>query len=137
MSIAVVFSAVLAPAMGADYQMTIIPKLRAPWFNRMDVGAQKAAKELGVKVNMQAPASADEAEQVRLILSSLPARDQRLLRAMFLEEKDKDEICREFGIDRDYFRVLFHRAKDKFRTFYEKRERARPSSPRPAYKANA
>ena len=59
MSIAVVLSAVLTPAIAADYQMTIIPKLRAPWFNRMDVGAQKAAKEFGVKVNMQAPASAD------------------------------------------------------------------------------
>jgi RNA polymerase sigma-70 factor (ECF subfamily) len=37
-----------------------------------------------------------------------------------LEEKDKDEVCRQFGVDRDYLRVLLHRAKDKFRVLYEK-----------------
>ena len=26
----------------------------------------------------------------------------------------------QFGVDRDYFRVLLHRAKDKFRVLYEK-----------------
>jgi RNA polymerase sigma-70 factor (ECF subfamily) len=37
-----------------------------------------------------------------------------------LEEKDKDEVCEQFGVDRDYFRVLLHRAKDKFRVLYQK-----------------
>ena len=50
-----------------NYQMAIIPKLRAPWFNRLDEGAKKAAAEFGVDTYMQAAASADEAEQVRLI----------------------------------------------------------------------
>lgn len=59
-------------------------------------------------------------EQVRQTLARLPQKDQRLLRALFLEEKEKDEICRQFGVDRDYLRVLLHRAKQNFRVFYEK-----------------
>jgi len=60
------------------------------------------------------------AERVRQILEGMPDRDRALLRAIFLEEKDKDTICREFGVDRDYLRVLLHRAKDKFKALYEK-----------------
>jgi simple sugar transport system substrate-binding protein len=54
-----------------NYQMAIIPKLRAPWFNRLDEGAKKAAAEFGVDTYMQAAASADEAEQVRLIQDAI------------------------------------------------------------------
>ena len=59
-------------------------------------------------------------ERVRRILDGMPRRDSDLLRAIFLEEKDKDVVCREFGVDRDYLRVLLHRAKDKFKVLYEK-----------------
>jgi RNA polymerase sigma-70 factor (ECF subfamily) len=59
-------------------------------------------------------------EHVRRILRQLPSKDKRLLRALFLEDKDKDEICREFGVDRDYFRVLLHRAKESFKAMYQK-----------------
>lgn len=53
-------------------------------------------------------------ERVGKILSGLPARDRNLLRAVLLEEKDKDAVCRDMGVDRDYLRVLLHRAKVKF-----------------------
>ena len=59
-------------------------------------------------------------ERVRQVLKDLPERDRDLLRAIFLEEKEKDEVCREIGVDRDYLRVLVHRAKDKFRVLYAK-----------------
>ena len=59
-------------------------------------------------------------ERVRRILDGMPRRDRDLLRAFFLEEKDKDVVCREFGVDRDCLRVLLHRAKDKFKVLYEK-----------------
>jgi RNA polymerase sigma-70 factor, ECF subfamily len=61
-------------------------------------------------------------EQVRHTLSMLSEKDRRLLRAIFFEEKDKDEICNEFGVDRDYLRVLLHRAKQSFRALYERAE---------------
>jgi RNA polymerase sigma-70 factor (ECF subfamily) len=59
-------------------------------------------------------------ERVRQVLESMPKKDRDLLWAFFIEEKDKDEVCVQFGVDRDYFRVLLHRAKDKFRVLYEK-----------------
>jgi RNA polymerase sigma-70 factor, ECF subfamily len=61
-------------------------------------------------------------EHVRHALSMLSEKDRRLLRAIFFEEKDKDEICTDFGVDRDYLRVLLHRAKQSFRTRYEQAE---------------
>lgn len=53
--------------------------------------------------------------QVRRILDDLPPRDSGLLSALFLEERDKDEVCAEFGVGRDYLRVLLYRAKTQFR----------------------
>lgn len=57
-------------------------------------------------------------QRVRQVLAALPKKDRDLLWAFFIEEKDKDEVCVQFGVDRDYFRVLLHRAKDKFRDLY-------------------
>ena len=62
----------------------------------------------------------ESAQQVRRILDGMPKRDRDLLRAIFLEEKEKNSVCRELGVDREYLRVLVHRAKDKFRALYEK-----------------
>jgi RNA polymerase sigma-70 factor (ECF subfamily) len=60
-------------------------------------------------------------EKVREILLELAPRDRSLLKAVFLDERDRDEVCREFGVDRDYLRVLLHRAKQEFKTEYVKR----------------
>ena len=59
--------------------------------------------------------------QVWTILESLPEKDRELLRQVFLEERDKDEVCRTFQVDREYLRVLLHRAKAKFRTELERK----------------
>jgi RNA polymerase sigma-70 factor (ECF subfamily) len=59
-------------------------------------------------------------EFVRQILGAMPKRDRALLRALFFDEKEKDAVCQEMGVDRDYLRVLLLRAKDKFRALYEK-----------------
>ena len=60
-------------------------------------------------------------DKVREILLDLPPRDRSLLHAVFLDERDRDEVCREFGVDRDYLRVLLHRAKQEFKTEYIRR----------------
>jgi RNA polymerase sigma-70 factor (ECF subfamily) len=57
----------------------------------------------------------DTERVVRRILNQLPERDQRLLRSVLLEERNKDEVCAEFGITREYLRVLLHRARKKLR----------------------
>jgi RNA polymerase sigma-70 factor (ECF subfamily) len=64
----------------------------------------------------------DETERVvRTILRDLPERDRRLLQAVLLEERDKDEVCAELGLSRDHLRVLVHRAKQSFKAWYLRR----------------
>jgi RNA polymerase sigma-70 factor (ECF subfamily) len=59
-------------------------------------------------------------DKVRQVLDGLGERDRRLIKEIFLEERDKDEVCRDFGVDRDYLRVLLHRAKQSFKSLYVK-----------------
>jgi len=58
-------------------------------------------------------------KKVQFILGEMKQRDRDLLHAVFLEEKDKSEICQEFGVDREYLRVMLHRAKERFRASFE------------------
>ena len=64
--------------------------------------------------------SKDARRVVRSVLDRLSARDRKMLRAVFFEEIDKDEVCREMGVNRQYLRVLLHRAKNSFRDQYAK-----------------
>jgi RNA polymerase sigma-70 factor, ECF subfamily len=59
--------------------------------------------------------AAEERDKVREALAALPQRERDLLRWLFFEERDKDEICRQMNIDRNYLRVLVYRAKIQFR----------------------
>jgi RNA polymerase sigma-70 factor (ECF subfamily) len=59
------------------------------------------------------------ASSVQATLDELSERDRRLLKEVFLDERDKDEVCREFGVDRGYLRVLLHRAKQTFKSHFK------------------
>jgi RNA polymerase sigma-70 factor (ECF subfamily) len=59
---------------------------------------------------------------VKAALDGLPDKDRELLRWLFFEERDKDEICRELNVDRGYLRVLLHRAKARFRERFADQE---------------
>lgn len=65
--------------------------------------------------------SKDTKRVVRQILSELAERDRHLLQSVLLEERDKDKVCAELGITREYLRVLVHRAKQSFKSFYLRR----------------
>jgi RNA polymerase sigma-70 factor (ECF subfamily) len=65
--------------------------------------------------------TAEAQSLVRRILGELPERDRRLLQMVLLEERDKDAVCAELGLSREYLRVLIHRAKRSFKSFYLKR----------------
>lgn len=62
--------------------------------------------------------AAEERVRVREALNDLPQKEKQLLRWVFFEGRDKDEVCRELNIDRNYLRVLLHRAKNRFRDHY-------------------
>ena len=65
-------------------------------------------------------------EKIAEILEEMPERDRRLIREVFLEERDKDAVCSDFGVDREYLRVLLHRAKQSFKSLYLNNVAARP-----------
>jgi RNA polymerase sigma-70 factor, ECF subfamily len=64
--------------------------------------------------------TSEREQAVRRVLESLPPRDREVLRA-----------CEELGVNRDYLRVLVHRAKNLFRTIYQEREGAAVPAGRP------
>ena len=68
-------------------------------------------------------------QKVREVLDRLPERDRRLLREVLLEERDKDDVCRDFGVDREYLRVLLYRAKQMFKSLYLKNNDAPEFTP--------
>ena len=73
----------------------------------------------------------EERTQVRNVLSELPEKDRKILRWIFFEEKDKGEVCRVLQVDREYLRVLVHRAKQRFRTDYLRRVATKTGRPAP------
>jgi RNA polymerase sigma-70 factor (ECF subfamily) len=61
-------------------------------------------------------------QRVRQTLAQLPEKDRKLLRSVFFEDRDKTEICSELNVDREYLRVLLHRAKSRFRASFVKEQ---------------
>jgi len=59
--------------------------------------------------------AAENNRRMRSLIDEMPAKDRFLIRAIFLDERDKDAVCREQGVGRDYLRVMLHRAKKRFR----------------------
>jgi RNA polymerase sigma-70 factor (ECF subfamily) len=51
-------------------------------------------------------------------LAELAERDRLILRALYLEGKEKEDICKEWGMSDAQFRVVLFRAKERFRRVY-------------------
>jgi RNA polymerase sigma-70 factor (ECF subfamily) len=49
------------------------------------------------------------------VMGEMNEKDRQLLHRVFLDEEDKDRVCVEFDVDRNYLRVLLHRARVRFR----------------------
>ena len=62
--------------------------------------------------------SGEVRKRVSEVLDGLSERDRKLIREVLMGERDKDEICQELGVDRQYLRVLVHRAKKSFGESY-------------------
>jgi RNA polymerase sigma-70 factor, ECF subfamily len=57
---------------------------------------------------------------VRKLLGEMSSKNQRLLTAVFLDERPPDEVCREFNVDRNYLRVLLYRARARLKDALQK-----------------
>lgn len=51
-------------------------------------------------------------------LAELAERDRTILRSLYLEGKEKEDICKEWGMSDAQFRVVLFRAKERFRRVY-------------------
>jgi RNA polymerase sigma-70 factor (ECF subfamily) len=54
-------------------------------------------------------------------LADLAERDRSILRALYLDGRDKDEICRDWEMTDAQFRVVLFRAKERFRRAFTAR----------------
>lgn len=59
--------------------------------------------------------SKEHKDVVEQVLAELPKKDEKILRTVLLDERDKSEVCKDLKITRENLRVLLHRAKSKFR----------------------
>ena len=75
----------------------------------------------------------EQGRQMRSLINGMALRDRLLICAIFLDERDKDEVCREQGVGRAYLRVLLCRAKKRFRQLLaETQATAHPVTSSPA-----
>ena len=68
--------------------------------------------------------NSERRQMVRSVLKELNPKDRDLLQAVFIDERDKSEVCRKMGVDGDYLRVLLHRARGRFKSTLLKRQSA-------------
>lgn len=57
-------------------------------------------------------------QAIDLGLAELAERDQTILRSLYLEGREKEDICREWNMTDAQFRVVLFRAKERFRRAY-------------------
>ena len=69
---------------------------------------------------------AESSMAVRNVLETLPPREQLLLRAVYFDDQERDSICKQQGVDREYLRVLLHRARLGFKERYLKHTKREP-----------
>ena len=74
-------------------------------------------------LNLEKLAIAEQVnERVREAVKSLSPRERELISKVFFQEKEKDEVCAELGVSRDYLRVLLHRAIEHLRDLLEEKD---------------
>lgn len=74
-------------------------------------------------LNLEKLAIAEEVnERVRDAVKSLSPRERDLIRKIFFLEMEKEEVCAELGVTRDYLRVLLHRAIEHLRDALESKD---------------
>ena len=66
---------------------------------------------------------------VQRLLGELGSRDRLLLRRVYLEEADKDQVCKEFRISRQYLRLLLRRARLRCMTLLREKRRSPAALP--------
>jgi hypothetical protein len=57
----------------------------------------------------------------QVMLEGFPKGDREILHARWFENRSDDDVCKQFGVHRDYLRVLMHRAINRVGDLYRKK----------------
>lgn len=106
-----------AAALPAYVQATIVYTTSAEYRSRRPTESAALIDELPGDENPAERASSNElAVLLRKLLEQLPvARDREILVRFYLDEQDKDDVCRQLGIDASHFHRVVFRARERFR----------------------
>jgi RNA polymerase sigma-70 factor (ECF subfamily) len=58
---------------------------------------------------------------VQSVLQEMSPKNRDLITAVFLDERQPEEVCRQMGVDANYLRVLLFRARTQFREILKRR----------------
>jgi RNA polymerase sigma-70 factor (ECF subfamily) len=61
----------------------------------------------------------EQRQAVRAVINDMTQRDRDVLAAIFLGEEERNSVCAQLGVTKDYLRVLLHRAKKELKTRYQ------------------
>jgi RNA polymerase sigma-70 factor (ECF subfamily) len=81
--------------------------------------SENAPELPGIEVADHSLIGRERADLVRRILYELSDKDRELLQRAFLNEEDKDRLCKDLRVARSYLRVLLFRARARFKAVLE------------------
>ena len=107
-----------ADALPGYVRSTVVRTANAEYRRRRDIDPGAVLEDLPSSEN---PAERHAANQLAALLKALlaqmpVARDREILSRFYLKEEDRDDVCRELGIDSTHFHRVVHRARERFRT---------------------
>lgn len=106
-----------AAALPAYVQATIVYTTSAEYRSRRQTEPESTIDELPSDDNPSERVSSNQLSTLlRTLLEQLPvARDREILARFYLDEQDKDDVCRQLGIDAAHFHRVVFRARERFR----------------------
>lgn len=106
-----------AAALPAYIQATIVYTTSAEYRGRRPTESAAVIDDLPSSDNPVERIASDQlAALLRSLLTELPvARDREILARFYLDEQDKDDVCRQLGIDASHFHRVVFRARERFR----------------------
>lgn len=112
-------------ALPAYLRATIVYTTTAEYRRRASHGDSVSSEVLENVAGGADPADAVRDEQlsrrVRALLEALPvARDRAVLIRLYLEERSKEEVCADLGIDPEHLRRVVFRARERLRELIER-----------------
>ncbi len=108
-------------ALPAYVQSTVVYATSAEYRRRRPMQSQSEIEQLADPENPGSRLDAAQlARMLRDLLAEMPVpRDREILRRFYLEDEDKDSVCRALAIDPGHFHRVMFRARERFRTLLE------------------